>query len=173
VNEATNKVYVLRSGPTDEVTIVDGATENWYSIAIESYWPIAMALHVPANRLYVATYATGDVRSIDLTSSSDHPPTAPIKTWNKPWRSRLNPKHRTRLRAHRAARGADQHREPGRQQRERAAAGGNHGRMPRAVAVDVALDKVFAAFEKRDRGDERREQRAARGCPRAPASRSR
>ena len=146
VNELTNKVYVLRSGPTDEVTIVDGATENWYSIAIESYWPIAQALHVPANRLYVATYATGDVRAVDLTSTSDHPPTAPIKTWNKPVAIALNPA---------TGRGyvlTEQLEAPINivnlgDNSVTVLQPGAHGRGPRAVAVDVALNKVFAAFE--------------------------
>jgi YVTN family beta-propeller protein len=146
VNEATNKVYVMRTGPTDEVTIIDGATNNWYSVAIDSYWPIAQALHVPANRLYVATYATGDVRVVDLTSTSAYPPTQVIKTWNKPVAIALNPN---------TGRGyilTEQLEAP----INIANLGDNsvsylqptgHGSGPRAIAVNAATDKIYGAFE--------------------------
>ena len=84
VNEVTNKVYVARSGHTDEVTIVDGATNTWYTVAINSWWPIAQAVDSQANKLYVATYETGDIKVVDASSTSDHPPVKSIGAWSKP-----------------------------------------------------------------------------------------
>jgi YVTN family beta-propeller protein len=146
VDEATNRIYVLRSGPTDEVTILDGATHNWHSIAIDSYWPIAQALHSAARRLYVATYATGDIRVVDLTSTSDFPPTSVVKTWNKPVALALNPGTGRGYAlteqiegpvnifslADNSVRWLDH---PG------------HGRGGRAVAVNATTNRIYAAFE--------------------------
>jgi YVTN family beta-propeller protein len=84
VDEARNRVYVLRAGHTDEVTIVDGAANTWYSIAIFSYGPIAQALDAPRQRLYVANHETGDVRIVDLTSTSLYPPSTSIGVWSRP-----------------------------------------------------------------------------------------
>ena len=146
VNELTNRIYILRTGPTDEVTIVDGATHGYHSIAIDSYWPTAAALNAPANRLYVATYATGDVRAIDLTSTSDYPPTASIKVWNKPVAIALDASAGRGYALTESPEGpvnifnlADNSvrwlNHPG------------HGRGARAVAVNTATHKIYGAFE--------------------------
>ena len=44
-------------------------------MSTESYSPVGEALDDAAQKLYVVNYATGDVRTVDLTSTSDHPPT--------------------------------------------------------------------------------------------------
>lgn len=84
VNEATNKVYIARTGNTDEVTVLDGATNSWYTAAIFSYGPVAQALIPATQRLYVANYATGDVRVVDTTSTSAYPPSVSVGVWSKP-----------------------------------------------------------------------------------------
>lgn len=84
VDEARNKVYVLRAGHTDEVTILDGASNTWYSIAIYSYGPIAQALDSARQRLYVANHETGDVRIVDVASTSIYPPSTSVGVWSRP-----------------------------------------------------------------------------------------
>src|ERR1051326_947019 len=40
INAATNKVYMVRLGNNDEVTVIDGATNQWMSLGIDSYTPM-------------------------------------------------------------------------------------------------------------------------------------
>ena len=70
LDNRTNKIYTVRlsSEAFDEVTIFDGATENWYSIATQSFQPVAMAVNPVTNMLYVAHYANGHIRAIDGSS---------------------------------------------------------------------------------------------------------
>ena len=90
VDEAFNRVYVVRAGGNDEVTFVDPASNTWYSVATDGYWPLNQALDPANRRLYVTAYASGEVRVVDLTSTSDHPPTVPVGVWSKPVYIALN-----------------------------------------------------------------------------------
>src|SRR5678815_2295273 len=85
-----NQIYVVRLGTADEVTIVDGAKLTWYTAATDSYAPVDLALDEAGDKLYVANYATGDVRVVDLTSTSDFPPTVSINVWSHPTDLALN-----------------------------------------------------------------------------------
>jgi DNA-binding beta-propeller fold protein YncE len=84
VNERTNKVYVIRLGNNGEVTVIDGATHNWYTIDTGSHTPHRHVVDADANRLYVTHRASGDVRAIDASSTSDHPPTVSIQVAGMP-----------------------------------------------------------------------------------------
>jgi YVTN family beta-propeller protein len=91
INPGTNKIYMVRLGNNDEVTAIDGATNTWYSMAIDSYTPMWASLNPATNKLFVASYTTGDVRIIDLDSNSDHPPTKSVGVWSGPTRVAVNP----------------------------------------------------------------------------------
>jgi YVTN family beta-propeller protein len=84
VDESANRIYVIRLGNADEVTYIDGNDHSWYTIATDSFAPVSIALNPNTRRLYVAHYATGDVRAVDTTSTSDFPPTVSIPVWSKP-----------------------------------------------------------------------------------------
>ena len=90
VNEATNNTYVIRLGNADEVTRIKPDL-TWYTMAIDSYSPVAQALDARNSKLYVANYATGDVRTVDLSSTSDFPPTKTVAVWGRPVALALNP----------------------------------------------------------------------------------
>ena len=90
INERTNKIYVVRRGNNGEVTVVDGDTNAWYSIDTGSYVPEWHVINPATNRLYVSHSASGDVRAIDASSSSDHPPTVGIQVAGRPTYIALN-----------------------------------------------------------------------------------
>ncbi len=91
INAATNKVYMVRLGNNDEVTMIDGATHTWTSLAIDSYTPMWASVNPNTNKLFVAAYTTGDVRIVDLNSNSDYPPTRSVGVWSGPTRVAVNP----------------------------------------------------------------------------------
>ncbi|HUP96734.1 MAG TPA: YncE family protein [Usitatibacter sp.] len=145
VNERDNKLYILRSGSTDEVTLVDTAANTWYSIAIYSYWPMALAHHPGLNKLYVANHVTGDVRVVDLTSTSDFPPSVSVKVWNQPTGLALNTntgrlyviteETKAPIIVLNTADNSTTDLSPA-----------GHGVGPRAVALNASTNKVYAAF---------------------------
>ena len=145
VDEAFNRVYVVRAGGNDEVTLVDPVAPNWYSIATDGYWPLNQALDSANRRLYVTAYASGEVRVVDLTSTSDHPPTVPIGVWSKPVYIALNTKTARAYVTGEDPRGpinvintAD------RSGTSFAPAG--HAVGPRGIAINTSTNKVYAAF---------------------------
>ena len=83
VDEAANRIYMVRLGTADEVTYFNGADNSFYTIALDSYSPTAVALNPYTSRLYVSTSVSGDVRVVDTTSSSDYPPTLSVGVWSK------------------------------------------------------------------------------------------
>jgi YVTN family beta-propeller protein len=91
INALTNKVYMVRLGNNDEATVINGATNTWYSIALDSYTPMWASLNPNTNRLFVVGYTTGDTRIVDLDSESDHPPTRSVGVWSGPTRVAVNP----------------------------------------------------------------------------------
>jgi YVTN family beta-propeller protein len=145
VNAATNKVYMIRLGPADEVTIIDGAAHTWYSIATDSWTPVALDVNPLTNRLYVAHYTTGDVRAVDLTSTSDFPPTRSVPVWSKPTGIAVNTS------TNRIYVIGEDERAPinvidGTNYTATSFAPAGHARGPRAIAVNAATNKVYAAF---------------------------
>jgi DNA-binding beta-propeller fold protein YncE len=59
VNRTTNKIFMLRLGPTDEVTVIDGLSHEWYSLATDSWTPVSLDVNPVTNKLFVAHYTTG------------------------------------------------------------------------------------------------------------------
>ena len=80
----STKVYVLRQGNNGEVAVVDPQTLSWYAIDTGSHTPFDLAINATGTRLFVSHTLSGDVRSIDLTSSSDHPPSVGIQVAGQP-----------------------------------------------------------------------------------------
>lgn len=91
VDEATNRIYMVRLGTADEVTYFNGNDNSFYTIALDSYSPVALALNPYNARLYVANAASGDVRVVDTTSPSDYPPTLSVGIWSKPTAVAVDP----------------------------------------------------------------------------------
>jgi YVTN family beta-propeller protein len=145
VSEATNSIYLLRLGNTDEVTRIRGADHTWHTMATDSWTPVAQALNERSNQLYVANYTTGDVRMVDLSSTSDYPPTRSVPVWGRPVAVALNP-HTNRI----YVIGEDS-RGPinvidGSTYTAVSYAPAGHARGPRAIAVNTVTNKVYAAF---------------------------
>jgi DNA-binding beta-propeller fold protein YncE len=84
IDSTRNRIYVLRQGNNGEVTVVDGKTLSWYAIDTGSHTPVDLALNAATQRLYVSHNLSGDVRAIDLTSPSDHPPSVSIQIAGHP-----------------------------------------------------------------------------------------
>ena len=91
VDEAINRVYMARLGNADEVTYFDANANTWYTIATDSYSPVALSLNPYTKRLFVANAASGDIRVVDTTSPSDHPPSVSVGVWSKPVAVGVNP----------------------------------------------------------------------------------
>ena len=81
---AGGKAFVLRQGNNGEVAVVDPQTMSWYAIDTGSHTPFGLAVNSTGTRLFVSHTLSGDVRSIDLTSTSDHPPTVSIQVAGQP-----------------------------------------------------------------------------------------
>ena len=81
---AGGKAYVLRQGNNGEVAVVDPNTMSWYAIDTGSHTPFGLAVNAGGTRLFVSHTLSGDVRSIDLTSTSDHPPNVSIQVAGQP-----------------------------------------------------------------------------------------
>jgi DNA-binding beta-propeller fold protein YncE len=95
VNPVTNVIYVVRltGTGTDEVTYFNGANNTWYTIAVQSHQPIAVATNPATNKIFVAAYSTGNVSIIDGTfnSNNDHPTPIKMGMWSKPFALAVNP----------------------------------------------------------------------------------
>jgi YVTN family beta-propeller protein len=145
VNASTNRIYMVRLGNADEVTNIDGATHTWYTMAIESYTPVSLALNPGTNRLFVANYTTGDVRIVDLDSTSDFPPTRSIGVWGKPVAVALNPNTNKAYVIGEDSRGPINVVD-GNMQTAVSYAPAGHAQRPRAIAVNTVTNKVYGAF---------------------------
>lgn len=146
VNEATNKVFVARSGHTDEVTIVDANANTWYTVAINSWWPIAQVVDARNDKLYVATYETGDVKVVDTSSRSDHPPVKSIGAWSRPAALAMDEGARRVYMLTGDSRGPIGIIDMGTDTASFVTAPG-HATGPTKVAVDPATQKVYAGFQ--------------------------
>jgi YVTN family beta-propeller protein len=91
INATTNRIYMVRLGNNDEVTMINGANNTWTSLAIDSYTPMWASVNPNTNKLFVAGYTTGDVRIVDVSSDSDYPPTRSVGVWSGPTRVEVNP----------------------------------------------------------------------------------
>lgn len=147
VDESINRIYIVRLGNADEVTYLDGNDNSWYTIATDSFSPVSVGLNPNTRRLYVAHYATGDVRVVDTTSTSDFPPTVSIPIWSKPVAVAVNPSTNRIYAITEDSRGPivviDGN---SNQPTFFAPAGHASGPGVRALAVNVNANKVYAGF---------------------------
>lgn len=146
VNERRNQVYVVRTGNADEVTLVDGTALTWYTAATDSYVPMDLAVDEALDRLYVAHYASGDVRVVDLASTSDHPPTVSIGVWSRPTRVALNAAAKRLFVIGEDPRGPISIIDTAANKGIASFAPAGHAQAPRAVVVNPATNKAYAAF---------------------------
>lgn len=146
VNERRNQIYVVRTGNADEVTIVDGVNLTWYTAATDSYTPRDLALDEAADRLYVAHYSSGDVRSIDLASTSDHPPAVSIGIWSRPTHVALNPGSKRLFVIGEDPRGPISIIDTFTNKSIASFAPAGHAQVPRAIAANPPTNKAYAAF---------------------------
>ncbi|HEX4780017.1 MAG TPA: YncE family protein [Usitatibacter sp.] len=146
VDEAADRAYVMRRGNNGEVTVLDGAGAWWYAIDTGSYVPQYMALDSAAHRLFVSHSVSGDVRSIDLTSASDTPPTVSIQVAGQPTYLALD------AGAHRLYVESNDAREPlvaidtANSAKLASITTPGHSGEPNGVAINPATHRVYAAF---------------------------
>jgi DNA-binding beta-propeller fold protein YncE len=88
VNPVTNVVYVVRltGTGTDEVSYFNGNNNSWYTIAVQSHQPVAVATNPVTDKIFIAAYATGNVSIIDgaFNPNNDHPTPSKHGVWCKP-----------------------------------------------------------------------------------------
>ena len=150
INPVTNVVYVVRLTGTgsDEVTFFNGTTQNWYTIATNSFQPNAMAINPVTNRIYVAHYATGDVRVISgvYNPLADFPATVSVGVYSHPIAIAANPvTNKVFVISDNAPgpigviNGADN-------SAVFPAVSAGHAQQPKALAVNPVTNKAYAAF---------------------------
>ncbi len=144
VNESTNATYVIRLGNADEVTRIR-PDNTWHTMAIDSFGPVAQALDARANKLYVANYATGDVRTVDLSSTSDYPQTKTVAVWSRPVALALNANTGKVYVIGEDSRGPINVVDTATNTAVYFAPAG-HARGPKAVGVNTVTNKAYAAF---------------------------
>jgi hypothetical protein len=149
INPATNMVYVVRlTGPsTDEVTYFNGADHGWYTIATQSFQPISIAVNPVTNTLYVAHYATGDVRIISAAmDGNDHPAAFSVGVWSKPFAIAVNPITDKAYVITEDARGPIAIIDGATRSATFPAIATGHAVGPKNLAVNPVTNKVYAAF---------------------------
>ena len=149
INPVTNIIYVVRlTGPgTDEVTYVNGDNDTYYTIATESYQPIAVAVNHVTNTIYAAHYATGDVRAISgAMTGNAHPTTVSIGVWSRPFAVAANPVTNKVYVVTEDSRGPIAVINGADNTAVFPALRSGSGQGPKAIAVDTVNNKVYAAF---------------------------
>jgi hypothetical protein len=145
IDSVNNKIYVLREGNNGEVTVVDGKTLTWYAIDTGSHTPADLVLNPANRRLYVSHNLSGDVRAIDLTSTSDHPPNVSIQIAGHPGALAYNSVTNRVYVLSDDARGPIVAIDGATHAAERIVAPG-HAIGPRAVAVNINTNQIYAGF---------------------------
>ena len=149
INTATNVVYIVRltSPATDEVTYFNGNTNTWYTIATESFQPIAMALNPVTDTIYVVHYATGDVRIISGTYNDNaHPATQSLGLWSKPVAVAANPVTNKIYAITEDARGPIFIIDGATRNAIFPLPASGHAQRPKAIAVNPVTNRIYAAF---------------------------
>jgi YVTN family beta-propeller protein len=150
VNPVTNIVYIVRlTGPgSDEVTFFNANDNTWYSIATESFQPIAMAVNPVTNTIYVVHYATGDVRIIGGGYDGEgFPPTQSIGLWSKPVAVAVNPVTNRIYAITEDARGPIFIINGATREAVYPLPAAGHARSPKALAVNPVTNRIYAAFD--------------------------
>jgi YVTN family beta-propeller protein len=146
VDTVRNQVYMVRLGNNDEVTRIDGATNTWYTMATDSYTPMWASLNPNTNRLFVAHYSSGDIRIVDLDSTSDFPPTVHVGVFGHPVAVAVNAATNKAYAVSDDARGSITVIDGNTQSGTSLAPATGHAIGPRAVVVNAATNKAYAAF---------------------------
>ena len=149
INPVTNIIYVVRlTGPgTDEVTYVNGDNDSYYTIATESYQPIAVAVNPVTNVIYAAHYATGDVRAISgAMTGNAHPTTVSIGVWSRPFAVAANPVTNKVYVVTEDQRGPIAVINGADNTATFPTLASGSGQGPKAIAVNTVTNKVYAAF---------------------------
>ena len=147
IDPITNRIFMVRlsTAATDEVAIVDGDTNTYFAIAIDSFEPDAIAINPVTNRVYVATYGTGDVRVVDGNTNVDfpHPPSVPV--WSTPVALAVNPVTNRTYVATQDSRGPFGYIDGNNNYTYFTAPG--HAASPKAIAVNPVTNMIYAAFD--------------------------
>jgi hypothetical protein len=150
INAETNIVYIVRmtSVATDEVTFFNAATNNWYTIATESFQPGALTINPVTNTLYVAHYGTGDVRVIsgEFNNTNLHPATTSIGAWSKPFAIAANSMTNRVYVITEDSRGPIGVINGATNAAVWPTPAAGHASAPKALAVNPVTNKVYAAF---------------------------
>src|SRR4051812_8208247 len=150
VNAPTNIVYIVRmSTPArDEVSFLNGATNEWYTIATGSYEPTAMALNPLTNTIFVAHYATGDVRVISgfYDTADDFPETTSIPAWTHPFAITVNPVTNKAYVITEDSRGPIGIIDGASKTADFRLPLAGHAQGPKSIAVNPVTNKVYAVF---------------------------
>jgi DNA-binding beta-propeller fold protein YncE len=145
VDSAANKAYILRNGNNGEVTVFDRNALTWNAINTGSHTPFDLALDPARRRLYVSHDLSGDVRAIDMTSTSDHPPTVSIQIAGRPGPIAYNPVTNKAYVLSNDARGPVVAIDGSTYATQPIAVPGHMG-GPRAVAVNTRTNTIYAGF---------------------------
>jgi YVTN family beta-propeller protein len=145
IDETRNRIYNTRTGKGDEANVIFGDTNHSYAMALESYGPVDLEVNPATNRLYVASYISGQVASVNLELNTDYPHPKQIGVWSKPVALALN---RATNKIYVIV---DDARGPigiidGATDTAISLKPEGHAQGPRAVAVNSRTNKVYAAF---------------------------
>src|SRR6266436_3948418 len=77
VNPVTNKIYVAIQGSSNNVTVIDGATNATTTVTdVSAIKPVAVAVNPVTNKIYVANQGSANVTVIDGANNDVVPPVA-------------------------------------------------------------------------------------------------
>jgi len=147
VNSATNTIAVLRLGTPSEVTLVDGATNGWLTVATGSQGPELMALNPATNKLYVTSETSGDVRVVDLAAPSNPAARIAIGPNIGPLAINTRTNRIYVTTGTTVAGGAVTVIDGATNEAQTTALPGGHGGVPISIAVNEATNRVYAAFQ--------------------------
>ncbi|HEX4332092.1 MAG TPA: FG-GAP-like repeat-containing protein [Usitatibacter sp.] len=151
IDPVTNKIYIVRqsTAATDEVSVLDGATNTWFTWGTDSFQPNELSLDPLRNIVYVSHYATGSVAAIpgDSTEDQPHPPT--INVWTKPMALVVNPVTNLIYVINNDSRGPINILDGANFQPNTGTslAPAGHAVGARVIAVNTVTNKIYAAFD--------------------------
>ena len=152
VNTITGIVYIVRLTGTgsDEVTFFDANTDTptWYTIATNSFQPNAMAVNTATDTIYVAHYATGDVKVISgaFNPNDDFPAGVSVGVFSHPFAVAANPVTNKVYVITQDARGPISIIDGATNDNFIPPIPAGHAQQPQAIAVNPLTNKVYAAF---------------------------
>ncbi len=150
VDPVANIVYIVRLTGTgsDEVTFFNGADNTSYTIATNSFQPIAAAVNPATQTIYVAHYATGDLRVISsaFNPNDDFPASVSLGTFSHPFAVAVNTVTNKVYVVTQDARGPIMVVDGADNSAVFPAVTPGHAQQPQALVVDPVANKAYAAF---------------------------